>query len=379
MVRPRGRSARFAALLAAVVTVVVCAFDVPPAGAQENSRAARLARVARINQRRDALAAQLAQLKAQLPTRRAASNSLRLRTEAPGYTLARAPQERAKLLDEAADGARALAETAGKLAAAASEDLALQLELGDIIADAQREAGVLSDDKKRADAAKRAREYVAALRDKAKVAGPRALQAERVRVDDLVSRWRATQKDAEQLAARFRGELRFAQVVPTPGTPLASQKKAGQPIEACKARQVDWKNVTITVAGHAMKLRDGRGPVEPPVSGYGTRVTVKQVEFLDSNADVREEALLLVEREERGAPPEKRARVADVLYVFESALDCSLRRRAEVVLGSGGGQGKAVRGGYDYTARDGSLHAFRWESGLLEERAATTTQTASLD
>jgi hypothetical protein len=157
----------------------------------------------------------------------------------------------------------------------------------------------------------------------------------------------------------------------SPSPTGAGDKAPGPPLKTCKMREIDWRNVTIAVGGQTTKLRDGAGLIEPWPGGMRAKLSLKQVDFLDSNLDGRQEALLLTEREQLSTAAGKRVvDKADVLYVFEAALDCSLRRRAAITLAPrGGGQGKAVRGGYLYTSSDGSEHDYRWSAGRLETQS----------
>lgn len=370
MVGPHGRNALVVTWLAALLTIVSSIHGMTPARAEANPRIAASTRVAQIISRRKLLEEQLARLKTQLPTKRAKAATLQALLDAPAYSLANAPQERAKLLDQTAEGLYAVSAHTSKLIANASEDLALEAELGTIVAAAQRDAEVATLDTTPRGrlAAQRAKAFLVALKTRAKALPPRAREERRVRIEAIVDRWRALKSDAEQLSARLRTELRFASVTQT------GASEAGltpTPLQACKARDLDWRNVTITVAGQSMKLRDGLGTLAPTSTGGSESLVVKQVDFADTNQDGREEALMLVERERRPQLPGKRTVTkSDVLYVFESALDCSLRRRAEVTLSTeGGGTGSAVRGGYAYTGHDG-VHSYQWTAGRLDRADA---------
>ena len=368
MVRHVGRHALVVACIAALLAAALPLCFVTPAEAQAGSRMQALSRVQRILDRRRVLADQLARLRPQLAQKRAQASALRVQLEAPANSMLNAPQVRAKLLDQAADAERVVASVTSRIIAAASEDVALEEELQQIVAAAQGEALSANKDTSAqgALAARNARQHLATLRTRSKALAPRVAAEQRARNQEVIAQLRAQKADAEQLAGRYDAELRYASVSPT----VPGNKPQAAPLKTCKMHEIDWKNVTITVGGQTTKLRDGSGPIEPWPGGMRARLQLKQVDFLDSNLDGRQEALLLTEREQLSSAEGKRiVDKSDVLYVFEAALDCSMRRRAALTLSSrGGGQGKAVRGGYAYTAGDGSVAEYGWNGGRLEAR-----------
>lgn len=384
MIRLSGRNACVVATLALLITAALGA-PAPRVLAEPSPRAAALSRVFQATSRRKVLEEQLVRLKTQLATKRAVAAPLAARLDTPEFSLANAPQERGKLLDQASEALRAVVTLAGKVVANMKEDLALEHEVVEIIAAAQQDANASTSDRTARGLAitRSKREYVTTLRERAKSLSPQGAEARRVRLEEVIDRYRAQGEDASALIARFDSELRFASVTPTTRDAKGKTATAGEPIKSCKMRQIDWNNVAITVSSEHLTLSEGRGTLGPVQANAqaGAAATLKQVEFLDSNLDGREEALLLVERSGRATA--KSTGKTDLLYVLESALDCSLRQRAAVSLSTqGGGTGKAVRGGYEYTEQAGRLLDLRWTRGRLvpaEPAAPIAPVTASTD
>lgn len=360
MVRLPGLRAHVAAALFALIVGASS-----HALAEPSPRAVAMSRVLQIQSRRTLLEEQLVRLKTQLTAKRTGAAPLIARLESPALSLASAPQERGALLDHAAAALRGVSTAAAKVIGNMREDLALEHELSEIVAAAQRDLSASTADRSARGVAitKSKRLYLATLRERAKALSPAAAEARRVRVEVVIDRFRAQQEDASQLVRQLDAELRFASVSPAlpPG-----EKGEAEAIKTCKMREIDWKNVTITVAAKRTTLRDGRGTAATRDGADEIAATLKQVDFADSNLDGREEALLLLERGNE-----------DALYVIESALDCSLRRRADVTLAAkGGGTGAAEPGGYSYRDHEGRVHDLRWDRGRLVEIDLTQSADA---
>ena len=310
--------------------------------------------VQEISQRRRALTLQLNQQRLALARAQKLESELRAQLDKPENAAERAPDARARLLDKESDALQTVVYLAGQLQAGSAEWSELGLVLSDIVAQADAAASAAATDAtpKGRMLGMQAKQQAALLKMRAQLGAPAQAESKRVQAEVESAAWKSQRAEAEQRLAKVDAEPRFGKLSETP--PRTAKGRFGQPaqgaaLKACNVREVDWKNVTITISGRSMLLIDGQGPIEPQRGGMRSSVTVKQLDFADTNGDQRDEALMLVEREEyAAASADALTSTVPALYVFDITPECGLRRLAEVALPSGGRAGKPVAGGYEY-------------------------------